>query len=48
MTRPGLLGKGLISESPLKDFIAAVSVGIYKGKPVLDLDYPRTRIATPT
>jgi ribonuclease PH len=34
-----LLGKGLIKESPLKDFIAAVSVGIYNGKPVLDLDY---------
>jgi len=34
-----LLGKGLIKESPLKDFIAAVSVGIYKGTPVLDLDY---------
>ena len=35
----GLLSKGLIKESPLKDFIAAISVGIYKGKPVLDLDY---------
>jgi ribonuclease PH len=34
-----LLGKGLIKESPLKDFIAAVSVGIYQGTPVLDLDY---------
>src|SRR5574340_616012 len=34
-----LLGKGLIEESPLKDFIAAVSVGIYHGAPVLDLDY---------
>jgi ribonuclease PH len=34
-----LLGKGRIEESPLKDFIAAISVGIYQGKPVLDLDY---------
>jgi ribonuclease PH len=34
-----LLGKGLISESPLKDFIAAISVGIFQGTPVLDLDY---------
>jgi ribonuclease PH len=34
-----LLGKGLIKESPLKDFIAAISVGIYNGNPVLDLDY---------
>lgn len=35
----GLLSQGLIQESPLKDFIAAVSVGIYQGVPVLDLDY---------
>ncbi len=31
--------KGLVRESPLKDFIAAISVGIYQGTPVLDLDY---------
>lgn len=35
----GLLNKGLIKETPLKDFIAAISVGIYQGTPVLDLDY---------
>jgi ribonuclease PH len=35
----GLLGKGLIKETPLKDFVAAISVGIYQGTPVLDLDY---------
>ena len=35
----GLLGKGLVKETPLKDFIAAISVGIYQGTPVLDLDY---------
>lgn len=35
----GLINKGLIKETPLKDFIAAVSVGIYQGTPVLDLDY---------
>jgi ribonuclease PH len=34
-----LLSRGLIQESPLRDFVAAVSVGIYQGKPVLDLDY---------
>jgi ribonuclease PH len=34
-----LLEKGLIKESPLKDAVAAISVGIYKGTPVLDLDY---------
>ena len=35
----GLLGKGLIKETPLLDFVAAISVGIYQGIPVLDLDY---------
>jgi ribonuclease PH len=35
----GLMSKGLIKETPLKDFVAAISVGIYEGTPVLDLDY---------
>jgi ribonuclease PH len=35
----GLLAKGLLAESPLNDFIAAISVGMYEGTPVLDLDY---------
>ena len=35
----GLMGNGLVKENPLKDFIAAISVGIYEGVPVLDLDY---------
>jgi ribonuclease PH len=35
----GLLGKNLIKESPLLDFVAAISVGVYQGAPVLDLDY---------
>ncbi|MGD9786802.1 MAG: ribonuclease PH [Sulfuricellaceae bacterium] len=34
-----LLGKQAIERSPITDFIAAVSVGIYEGTPVLDLDY---------
>jgi ribonuclease PH len=34
-----LLAQGVITESPLRDFVAAVSVGIYQGVPVLDLDY---------
>ncbi|WP_036301626.1 ribonuclease PH [Methylotenera sp. L2L1] len=34
-----LLKNGKISESPLKDAVAAISVGVYKGTPVLDLDY---------
>ena len=35
----GLLNKGKIQETPLKDFIAAISVGIHECTPVLDLDY---------
>jgi ribonuclease PH len=31
--------KKMINVNPLKNWIAAVSVGIYKGAPVLDLDY---------
>jgi len=34
-----LLDKQLIAASPIRDFVAAVSVGIYQGTPVLDLDY---------
>ena len=35
-----LLSSGKLTASPLKDFVAAVSVGIVDGVPVLDLDYP--------
>ena len=31
--------KGKLAESPLKQFIAAVSVGVCDGQPTLDLDY---------
>jgi ribonuclease PH len=34
-----LLAKGLITQSPLRDSVAAISVGVYQGAPVLDLDY---------
>jgi ribonuclease PH len=34
-----LLKSGKISQNPLKQGVAAISVGIYKGTPVLDLDY---------
>ena len=34
-----LLRDGLIAESPILDHVAAVSVGVYAGAPVLDLDY---------
>jgi ribonuclease PH len=35
----GLLDRGLIERIPVTDYIAAVSVGVYEGTPVLDLDY---------
>jgi ribonuclease PH len=35
-----LVKNGLITRSPVRDAIAAVSVGVYEGVPVLDLDYP--------
>jgi ribonuclease PH len=34
-----LIKQGLLNASPLKDTVAAISVGVYQGKPVLDLDY---------
>jgi ribonuclease PH len=35
----GLRAKGLVARDPLRDFVAAVSVGIVAGAPLLDLDY---------
>ncbi|MFO1380290.1 MAG: ribonuclease PH [Chitinivorax sp.] len=35
----GLQASGKLAEWPLRDFIAAISVGIYNGQAVLDLDY---------
>jgi len=34
-----LVAEGKLAASPMRDFIAAVSVGIFEGTPVLDLDY---------
>jgi ribonuclease PH len=34
-----LLGQGRIARSPLRDAVAAVSVGIVEGTPLLDLEY---------
>ena len=34
-----LKDRGLLRDWPLRDFVAAVSVGIHQGRPVLDLDY---------
>ena len=35
-----LKNKQAIANWPLRDFVAAISVGMYQGTPVLDLDYP--------
>jgi len=35
----GLLTSGALSKDPILDHIAAISVGIYQGHPVADLDY---------
>ena len=35
-----LVQAGKISENPVREHVAAVSVGIFQGTPVLDLDYP--------
>ena len=34
-----LLHDGVLPRSPIRDFVAAVSVGLVGGEPVLDLDY---------
>jgi ribonuclease PH len=34
-----LIGQGRIAASPIRDFVAAVSVGIVEGTPLLDLEY---------
>lgn len=41
----GLLERGLLKESPMGTQIAAISVGIYNGSPVLDLDYDEDCVA---
>ena len=35
-----LKARQMIQEWPIQDHVAAVSVGVYQGLPVLDLDYP--------
>jgi ribonuclease PH len=34
-----LVKQGLLPEVPVRHFVAAISVGVYRGMPVLDLDY---------
>ncbi len=35
-----LVERGAIAAVPVKHFVAAISVGVYQGMPLLDLDYP--------
>jgi ribonuclease PH len=35
----GLIARGVLSTSPIRDHVAAVSVGIVRGVPLLDLEY---------
>ena len=35
-----LVAQGVLPGVPVKSFVAAISVGVYQGVPVLDLDYP--------
>jgi len=41
-----LIDQGLITEDPFTDSIAAISVGIYKDKEILDLNYPEDKDAS--
>ncbi len=40
-----LVDNGKLKALPLKQMVAAISVGIYEGTPVLDLDYPEDSAA---
>lgn len=40
-----LVAEKRLKKSPLKQMVAALSVGVYKGTPVADLDYPEDSVA---
>ena len=40
-----LIAAGAIAADPIEDSVAAISCGIYKGTPVLDLDYDEDSVA---
>lgn len=41
----GLIDKGDLKQNPIQCQVAAISVGIYQGNPVLDLDYAEDSVA---
>jgi ribonuclease PH len=45
MAVENLTDRGALDQSPVHGQVAAVSVGIYKGRPVLDLDYAEDSVA---
>jgi len=36
----GLVARGELATNPMREMVAAISVGVFEGHPVLDLDYP--------
>jgi ribonuclease PH len=40
-----MIDKGLLQQNPIECQVAAISVGIYQGQPVLDLDYAEDSVA---
>ena len=40
-----LIASGALTQDPIEDSVAAISCGIYKGTPVLDLDYDEDSVA---
>lgn len=45
MAIENLIARGTLDQSPVYGQVAAVSVGLYKGRPVLDLDYAEDSVA---
>jgi ribonuclease PH len=41
-----LMAAGKLEENPFTDSVAAVSVGVYQGTPILDLNYPEDKDAS--
>ena len=35
-----MIDRGMLAASPIRDHVAAISCGVYRGEPVMDLDYP--------
>ena len=40
-----MVARGMLSASPIRDHVAAISCGVVEGQPVMDLDYPEDSTA---